>query len=203
MTDDRVISISEEAQEAVLGIRDREPDASELALRLSITGARGLEFTYELTFVPIVDAADGDAVEHFGDLPVIVAADSAERLTGASINIAGGGLAIENPNSPVPMIAPGDATMEGPVADRVQRVLVEQINPAIASHGGFAELVSVEGEIAYLRLGGGCQGCGLAQVTLSQGIERALIESVPEIMRVVDVTDHSTGDDPYYESSKK
>ncbi|NIR41088.1 MAG: hypothetical protein GWN79_25095, partial [Actinobacteria bacterium] len=102
-----------------------------------------------------------------------------------------------------PKIQTGDAELDGPVADRVQQILAQQINPAIAGHGGFAELVAVEGDTAFLRLGGGCQGCGLAQVTLSQGIEVAIIEGVPEITRVVDVTDHASGDNPYYESSKK
>ena len=83
------------------------------------------------------------------------------------------------------------------------QVLEEQINPAIASHGGHAELVAVEEPIAYLRLGGGCQGCGMAAVTLSQGIEVAILESVPEITEVVDVTDHASGANPYYEAAKK
>ncbi|NIV57136.1 MAG: hypothetical protein GWN07_23930, partial [Actinobacteria bacterium] len=68
----------------------------------------------------------------------------------------------------------GAAVAEGPVADRIREVLDTQINPAIAGHGGFAELVAVEDDTAFLRMGGGCQGCGLAQVTLSQGIEVAI-----------------------------
>jgi Fe/S biogenesis protein NfuA len=89
------------------------------------------------------------------------------------------------------------------MVDRVQQVLEGQVNPAIAAHGGGAELVSVDGTIAYLRLFGGCQGCGLAQVTLKQGIERILLESIPELSQVVDVTDHASGDNPYYQSQKK
>jgi Fe/S biogenesis protein NfuA len=93
--------------------------------------------------------------------------------------------------------------LSGPIVERVQQVLVEHVNPQIAAHGGGAELVSVDGTIAYLRLFGGCQGCGLAQVTLKQGIERILLESIPELTQVVDVTDHASGDDPYYKSQKK
>jgi Fe/S biogenesis protein NfuA len=77
------------------------------------------------------------------------------------------------------------------------------VNPAIAAHGGGAELVSIDGTIAYLRLYGGCQGCGLAQVTLRQGIERTLLEAIPELTQVVDVTDHASGENPYIESKKK
>jgi Fe/S biogenesis protein NfuA len=201
--DEQVLSLTDEALSAILDIRGREPDADALALSLSITGVRGVEFTYELTFIPTEDAGDDDALFTIENLPVVVKAESIENLTGATIAVNNGGLAIDNPNSPVPKIQMGDTELDGPVADRVQQVLSEQINPAIAGHGGFAELVAVEGDTAFLRLGGGCQGCGLAQVTLSQGIEVAIIQSVPEITRVVDVTDHSSGDNPYYESSKK
>jgi Fe/S biogenesis protein NfuA len=111
---------------------------------------------------------------------------------------------MNNPNTPAPppMAAPkGDLT--GPLAERVQQVLSEQVNPAIASHGGAAELVSVDSDTAYLRLMGGCQGCGMAQVTLKQGIERILLDSIPELTAVVDVTDHASGENPYFESAKK
>jgi Fe/S biogenesis protein NfuA len=121
------------------------------------------------------------------------------------------GLVIINPNKPpqapraatpeIPVPAAGDLT--GPVAERVQRVLVDHINPSIASHGGTAELVAVEEGTAYLRLGGGCVGCGMAAVTLSQGITVAIKEAVPEITDVVDVTDHASGANPYYEAAKK
>ena len=77
------------------------------------------------------------------------------------------------------------------------------ISPPIASHGGRAEIAGVEDGTAYVRLGGGCQGCGMASVTLSQGIEATLIEMVPEIAKVIDVTDHAGGDNPYYEAAKK
>lgn len=201
--DEAIFAVSDEAVEAILGIRANEPDADELALTVSITGVRNMSFVYELTFIPVADAADQDVLQRFGDLPVVVRADSAERLEGATITIRDGGLAIDNPNSPSPQIGGGDAVTDGPVAERIRQVLEERINPAIASHGGFAELVAVEDDTAYLRMGGGCQGCGLAQVTLSQGIEVAIKDSVPEIHNVIDVTDHASGDNPYYESSKK
>jgi Fe/S biogenesis protein NfuA len=82
-------------------------------------------------------------------------------------------------------------------------VLDREVNPSIASHGGHAELAGIEGAIAYLRLGGGCQGCGMATVTLSQGIEVAITQAVSEIDRVVDVTDHASGTNPYFEQAKK
>ena len=77
------------------------------------------------------------------------------------------------------------------------------INPAIAAHGGFGEIVAVEEGTVYVRLGGGCVGCGMANVTLSQGIESTLHQVIPEVVKVVDVTDHDSGENPYYEQAKK
>jgi Fe/S biogenesis protein NfuA len=85
------------------------------------------------------------------------------------------------------------------VETRVAQVIDRRINPAIAQHGGRAMLDHVAGDVAYVRLGGGCQGCGMATVTLDQGIESAILESVPEIRQVVDVTDHTAGENPYYQ----
>ena len=204
VTDRTVVSLTPESIAAIVGIRAEEPDAADLALAVGITGVRNLQFTYELTFIPVVDAAADDVLQRFDDLPVVIRADSVDRLDGATITITDGGLAIDNPNSPSPKIASGDgAALDGPLADQVRTLLETQINPAIASHGGFAELVAVEDDTVYLRLGGGCQGCGLAQVTLSQGIEVAIKQAIPEILHVVDVTDHASGSNPYFESSKK
>ena len=102
-----------------------------------------------------------------------------------------------------PAMAAPPADLSGDVAQRVVQVLEQQINPSIAAHGGRADLVAVEEGSAYLRLSGGCAGCGMAAVTLNQGIEVALRESVPEISRVIDVTDHAAGTNPYYEAAKK
>jgi Fe/S biogenesis protein NfuA len=106
------------------------------------------------------------------------------------------------PPGPGSSMTPG-AGLETDAARRVIAVLDRDVNPSIASHGGHAELAALEGSTAYLRLGGGCVGCGMATVTLSQGIEVAIIEAVPEIDRVVDVTDHASGTNPYFEQAKK
>lgn len=201
--DENTLAVTDEAVEAILGIRANEPDAEELALTVAITGVRNMQFVYELTFIPVVDAAADDVLQRFGELPIVVRADSVESLTGAMVVIRDGGLAIDNPHSPSPPMGSGEAIAEGPLADQVRQVLEQQVNPAIAAHGGFAELVAIEDDTAYLRMGGGCQGCAIAQVTLTQGIEVAIKEAVPEIVEVIDVTDHTSGENPYYESSKK
>ena len=91
---------------------------------------------------------------------------------------------------------------EDEVKSRIQRILDEMINPAVSSHGGWVELLDVKENVAYLRLGGGCQGCGMVNVTLKQGIETTLKEEIPQLAGVIDQTDHAGGSNPYYQPSK-
>jgi Fe/S biogenesis protein NfuA len=85
---------------------------------------------------------------------------------------------------------------------RVQELIDTMINPAVAGHGGFVELVDVQDDRVYLQMGGGCQGCGMSDVTLKAGIERLIKEEIPEVGEVVDTTDHSSGSNPYYTAGK-
>jgi Fe/S biogenesis protein NfuA len=88
----------------------------------------------------------------------------------------------------------------GPTALVALDVLEDQVNPAIASHGGRADLVALDEDkkVAYIKLSGGCQGCAMSRMTLSQGIETMLKESIPELTGVLDVTDHASGENPFY-----
>ena len=88
------------------------------------------------------------------------------------------------------------------VKDRIQKILDEMINPAIAAHGGFVEVLDVQQNVAYVRLGGGCQGCGMVNVTLKQGIEATLRDEIPQLAGVIDQTDHAGGTNPYYQPAK-
>ncbi len=85
---------------------------------------------------------------------------------------------------------------------KVQELLDSTINPAVAGHGGFVQLIDVKDNRVYLQLGGGCQGCGAADITLKSGIERLIKEEIPEIEEVLDTTDHASGENPYYAPSK-
>ena len=85
---------------------------------------------------------------------------------------------------------------------RVQELIETMINPAVASHGGFVELIDVQDNRVYLQMGGGCQGCGAADITLKSGIERLIKEEIPEIAEVLDTTDHGSGQNPYYTPGK-
>lgn len=205
--DGQYLSVTDEAIEKIVQIRDAEPPGDgEFGLFLEVTGNDGPQFTYDLSFMPVADAEPTDIVERFGELAIIMPGRDVDKLQGAELRISGSSLAIENPNVPQsPLVnagsIPGD--LEGPLADRVAQVLEQQINPAIAGHGGAARLVSLDDTVAYLELMGGCQGCGMAAVTLKQGIERLLYDSIPELTGVVDVTDHASGDNPYYQAAKK
>jgi Fe/S biogenesis protein NfuA len=95
-----------------------------------------------------------------------------------------------------------DQMGEEEVKSRIQKILDEMINPAVAGHGGFVELLDVKENVAYLKLGGGCQGCGMVNVTLKQGIEATLKEEIPQLAGVIDQTDHAGGTNPYYQPAK-
>jgi Fe/S biogenesis protein NfuA len=200
-----VVTVTDAAREKILEVRADESDPETLALWVEVTGEGGGAFSYAMELRPLAEAGDEDVVQGHDDLSVVVPAASVERLTGATLDFTGAGMVMQNPNRPLPAGA-GDrppADLSGPVAQAVLTVLDEDINPAIAAHGGRADLVAVEDGIAYVRMSGGCQGCGLAAVTLTQGIEVAILDSVPEIKSVIDVTDHASGANPYYESAKK
>jgi len=204
-----VIRVTSAALEVVREVRAGEADPEGLALFIEVNGSANGAYTYDLWFGATSRITPADHRQLAGDIPVVVPGPSVERLRGAVLDVnpvAGeSGLAIINANTPERLSAPdlkgGDLT--GPVARRVIEVLENDVNPQIAMHGGRADLVAVEEGVAYLRLSGGCQGCGLATVTLSQGIEVALRDSVPEISSVVDVTDHASGSNPFYEPAKK
>ncbi|MBI2822110.1 MAG: NifU family protein [Acidobacteria bacterium] len=85
---------------------------------------------------------------------------------------------------------------------KIQELFDTQINPGVASHGGYVELIDFKNNNVYLRMGGGCQGCGMADVTLKQGIEALIREEIPEVWQVLDVTDHAGGTNPYYQPAK-
>lgn len=200
-----ILTLTDAARDKILEVRAAEPEAEALALWVTVTGESGGAYTYDMSFRALDDAGEIEVVQHHDDLPVVIDGESIEVLAGATLDFTAAGMVMQNPNKPAPRVAAARpaADLSGPVAQAVITVLDEQINPAIASHGGRAELVAVEDGIAYLRLEGGCQGCGMAAVTLSQGIEVAILDLVPEITEVVDVTDHASGSNPYFESAKK
>ncbi len=199
-----VLTITDAARERILAVRAGEPDPDALALWLEVSGVQRGAYSYDMYFQLLDEAGPDDAVQHGDDVSYVVPQASVDKVQGSTLDFFGAGLVLKNPNNPSPAVGAGrpPADLSGDVAQRVLQVIEEQINPAIAAHGGRAELVAVEESIAYLRLGGGCQGCGMATVTLSQGIEVAILEAVPEVTQVIDVTDHASGSNPFFEPAK-
>ncbi|MFQ5675170.1 MAG: NifU family protein [bacterium] len=170
---------------------------------MRITAQRGMSpfsVDYGLAFVEPGQENAADEIVDLGEFKVYIDPDSALLAEGAIVDYVSGlnesGFKITNPRTAAP------PSPTGPIAERVQQVLESKINPGVASHGGQVSLVDVRDEIAYLRFGGGCQGCGMVDVTLKQGVEVMLKEAVPELKGVMDVTDHAGGQNPYYQSSK-
>lgn len=201
---DTVLEITEAALGEILALRDAESiEGLTLGVRIAGVGYNG--FIYETAFIKPEDVNPEDHHEQHGDLPVAIPQDSVDNLRGSVLDLGGDpaapGLVLRNPNPPTPAGDPldlGELELEGTVEERVAQLLERAINPAIAAHGGVATLDHVDGDTAYLVLGGGCQGCGLAAMTLRQGIETAIKQHIPEILHVEDVTDHSAGVNPYY-----
>ena len=188
-----LLNVTDTALAHLIEFRDAHPAAASRCLYVRVSGVRNGEYQPSLSLEPSEIAEDGDVHERAGELDVVIAAGSAERLRGATIDWSdgpsGSGFVVDNPNRP---------TLDDALQERVREVLERDINPGIATHGGRADLVAVEGRTAYVRLSGGCQGCGMAAATLAQGIEVTLCEAVPEIADVVDVTNHAAGTNPYY-----
>lgn len=208
-----VLTVTDAALTKILQLRSDETDPDSLALWIEVSGTSGSAYTYDMYFQAAQDARAEDWTGVQSELTIVVPAESAPKMVGSVLDLnrdlLAGGMSIRNPNPPPPPPAASPAMtgpppdLSGDVPQRVIQVLDGQINPSIAAHGGRADLVAVEDGAAYLRLSGGCAGCGMAAVTLSQGIEVAIKESVPEIVRIVDVTDHAAGTNPYYEPAKK
>ena len=197
--DEVILTVTEVAIAKILELREAEDEPAGLALRVAVTGIRGPEYTYDLTFEPVADAEDTDNLYQQGDLPVLVPADSMDQLAGATLDMPStdGGLVLRNPNRPDPL-AGVDLDLSGTTAEKVQQLLEQQINPGLAAHGGFAELKGVDGDKVYVLMGGGCQGCAVSAMTLREGIAASITSAIPEITEVVDVTDHDAGENPYY-----
>jgi Fe/S biogenesis protein NfuA len=189
---DQLLSVTPDAREKIDSVRTFN-DFPEAVLRVRVLAKDGPRFRYEIALEDPRERADADLVVDTGGLTVVVDPMSAADLAGARIEldgaVTGGGLRVENPNE----------GWQDPIARAVQEVLDRQINPGVGSHGGMVSLVDVRDGTAFMRFGGGCQGCAAVDVTLKQGVETAIRAAVPSIQAIVDVTDHDAGANPYYQ----
>jgi len=193
-----MITLTDKALEVVRDYMDQS-DSEFTALRIGISGGSPLSPDFELTLVGKDDIAESEREVDMGDLTIVVQEEFVPRLEGATVdfvqrmNESGFEVSLAQTEQPA---AP---TLEGPFAERVKTVLDTEINPAIASHGGTITLVGVEGTEIYLEMGGGCQGCAMSRMTLRQGVERMVRQAVPEVTVIHDITDHSSGENPFFE----
>lgn len=187
----QLLTVTPDARTKIEGVRTFN-DFPDAVLRVRVLAKDGPRFRYEIALEDPREAADGDLALDADGLTIVVDPDSATALAGASIEldpgITGGGLRVDNPNE----------GWQDPVARAVQDVIDRQINPGVGSHGGQVTLVDVKDGTAFMRFGGGCQGCSAVDVTLRQGVETAIRNAVPSVTAIVDVTDHQAGQNPYY-----
>ena len=191
------VSFTDAAVEKLTEIVSSYPEPV-AGVRIKIAGRNAGGFDHVVTLVEVgVEPAD-DVVVEVGGLRVFVEGQNADRIRGTSIdyeykgpNISG--LEFNNPNS----VWSNDVELE------IARIIDEYINPQIASHGGFITLLEYNEGRVIVEMGGGCQGCGMASVTLKQGVEVALKQAIPEVKEVLDTTDHAAGTNPYFQPAKE
>jgi Fe/S biogenesis protein NfuA len=194
--DGQIVIVTDAAREKIREIMEMQNITGRGAIRVGIAGRGPAGFNYSMSLEEDAQPAEGEVVQDEGEFKILIEGASLEKLRGASVDfvgqLVGGGFKIDNPNS----------VWDDPIAAEIQALIDSQINPGVASHGGYVELLDVKDSRVFVRMGGGCQGCGMASVTLKQGVEVLIKEQFPQIEAVVDTTDHAGGENPYYQPAK-
>ncbi len=197
-----MIKFTDHAAEVLETFLAGDPNPSQ-ALRIAVTGPTTAPH-FDLTLIEISESTEDERSFHVNDIQVLIREKDLGLLEGATVdyveraNESGFEIRPDEeriPKSTLKRTDSGEPT--GEIADAVRMVLDNQVNPAIAAHGGMISLVDVEDTDIYVEMSGGCQGCALSRMTLRQGVERMLRDAVPELTAVHDVTDHSSGENPY------
>ena len=190
----KAITFTTAAALKVLEFAESSEQPEDIGLRVYVQGGR-TSYDYGFKFD---QKQENDVTVPQEGFELYVDGFSYHLLRGATVDyidsISGGGFSVSNPNELDPS--------SDPLFTRVKIFIDEQINPGVQTHGGNVTLLEVRDGIAYVELGGGCQGCGMVDVTLKHGIERMLKEQIPEIESVYDTTDHASGDNPYFTQGK-
>ena len=188
----KMLTITEKAQEMLGEFADSADEGVELILRVEIVGRGPKGFQYDLQFVGREDSKEDDIVLDIDGMSVLVAARSAQYLEGTTLDyketLMGGGFSFDNPNP----------LWVDELSKAVAEIIASEVNPVVASPGGHVDLVGVDDGKAIIAFGGGCQGCGMVDVTLKQGVEVMIKDNVPGISEVIDATDHAAGTNPFY-----
>ena len=193
-----MINITEAAQGYLAELLAKQ-DVEDIAVRIFILDAGTPRAETCISFCRPGEEKADDEVKLFGKIKAFIEQRSIPFLEDAIVDYQkdsmGGQLTIKAPNSRMPKIN-DDSSIE----DRVNYVLYNEINPGLAAHGGNVSLEEIfEESVAVLRFGGGCQGCGMVDVTLKDGVEKTLLEQIPQLTEVRDVTDHSNRENAYYQ----
>jgi len=175
-----------------------QQDDKGLGLRISVSRPGTPNASCDLQFCPEGQHQDDDRLVQYTGFNLYVARPSEEWLEQAQIDFeesaTGGQLSIRAPG-----IKGSEPSPDEPVEKRVEWLLDSEINPSLAAHGGRVSLVEITRKMeVVLQFGGGCHGCGMVDVTLKQGIQQTMKQKIPEITAVIDATDHSSGENPYY-----
>lgn len=196
---DPILAITAAAHEKLLVLRNDEAEPEKYGLRVEIISEPGEPFRYDLSFDEFRKASFSDEVRNLDGLRIVVPGEDVEFLTGATLDYADStGLVLRNPNTPA-MLRPEGLVFDDEVSARIETVVTSEVNPALAAHGGFVTYVGHDTEgTAYLTMGGGCHGCSMSKMTMLEGVQTMLTEQIPEIERVRDITDHTTGESPFY-----
>lgn len=198
---DAIIDVTARAHAELVALRDAEPDGDRLGLRLEIVSAPGEEFRYDLSFEIVTKAAFSDEVRTHDGLKVIIPAKDLEVLQGAVLDHSDSqGLVIRNPNKPVAPVPQVEGLVrDDAVSAEVEAIIATEVNPALAAHGGFVTYVGHDEQgTAFLTMGGGCHGCAMSRMTMMDGVQTMIVDKVEAIEKVKDLTDHATGENPYY-----
>jgi Fe/S biogenesis protein NfuA len=187
-----MLNITQTAKDKVLGFMD----GKQTYLRIEITGHTASEYLYR--FFLDDQKKDSDVEATTEPFTILVQKKDEEMLEGATVDwlesVNGSGFKVENPNKPT-------NNLDSEIAQKIQKLLDEEVNTAVSAHGGNIELLDVIEDRAYVKMGGGCQGCSSAALTLKQGVETRIKAAFPEIKQVIDTTDHASGQNPYYAGS--
>lgn len=194
---DRLIEITEPAQEYLRDLLAKQ-DCEGIAIRVFVLDGGTPKAETCLAFCRPGEEQADDLIHEYDGFRAYVEKQSEQYLEESVVDFQkdsmGGQLTIKAPNSRMPRIHE-----DSPLEDRVNYILYNQINPGLASHGGFVSLEALtEDNIAVLRFGGGCQGCGMVDATLKHGVEKALMEQLPQLSAVHDVTDHTMRENAYF-----
>jgi Fe/S biogenesis protein NfuA len=194
-----IIEITAAALAKLRELRDAEPDAESLGLRLELASGPGEDFRYDLSFDEYLTAAFSDEVRTHDGMKVIIPQRDLESLQGATLDHTDSqGLVIRNPNRPAAPVVDG-LTGDDELSAQIEAMVSGEVNPALAVHGGFVTYVGHDGEgTVYMTMGGGCHGCSMSKLTMLDGVQTMLSEAIPAVQRVKDLTDHATGENPYY-----